>query len=177
MLQRRRLIAEVAIKKLPTSVANKRLITRTPIKKDDPVRIKEASKKRARKAIEENLKLISLAEVAIDEATAQIDRAYKAVDAEMRLAELASYTHEGYLAEITENWTRALRVIDPKKYRNKVTDEVFWASVEVGVTKAKEYLTDTEIDKLLSKDSKNAEPKGKTLKINKMSGKKRRVGP
>ena len=127
---------------------------------------------KAKQAIEEQLKLISKSEETIDAATEQIKQAYKVVEAQLKLADLTCHSYEDHVAEIVEQWTNQSRNIDPKKFRNKVTAEVFWDSIEVSLTKAKAHLTEKEINEIA--DVVPSQFKGKVLKIKKLGAVKRK---
>lgn len=111
----------------------------------DSAASREATAARAKVVIETNLKLISEAERKIDEATLEITQAYKIVEAQLKLAGLDAHSNGVLVASLVEKWTRQSRTIDPKKFRNKVANEVFWSSISVNLTKAGEHLTDKEL--------------------------------
>jgi hypothetical protein len=126
---------------------------------------------RAKAAIEEQLKVISKSEEEIDVAKAGIDQANKVIEAQLKLADLTHHTDGVYLAEIVEQWTNQSRNIDPQKFKNKVTNEVFWASIEVSLTKAKTHLTEKELNEIA--DVVPSQFKGRALKVKKLGPQKR----
>lgn len=126
---------------------------------------------RAKAAIEEQLKVISKSESDIDAAKEQIDKANKVIEAQLKLAGLTLHTDGAYLAEIIEQWTNQSRNVDPKKFRTKTTNEVFWACIEVSLTKAKAHMTEKELNEIA--DVVPAQFKGQVLKIKKLEPKRR----
>lgn len=121
---------------------------------------------RAKAAIDEQLKVISKSEADIDVAAAQITQANKIIEAQLQLAGLTHHTDGVYLAEIIDQWTNQSRNIDPKKFKNQVTNDVFWESIEVSLTKAKAHLTEKEINEIA--DVVPSQFKGKILKVKKL---------
>lgn len=103
---------------------------------------------RARKTIDEKLKLITDEERKIDDAQAAIEQARKVVEAQLRLANISYHTDGVQVAEIVESWSKQTTVIDPKIFKNNVTSDVFWGCVKVGVEKAKEHLAAKEFAKV-----------------------------
>ncbi len=125
---------------------------------------------RAKKAIDAQLKLISVAEVQVDIAHAKIEQAYKIIDAQMRQANIEIHTDGAYVAELTENFTRQQRDVDPKIFKNRVSNDVFWASIEVIFSKALQHITDAELTEMATIIP--AKSTGITLKIKRVGSKK-----
>lgn len=109
---------------------------------------KAAIAEKARRVIDENLKSISLAERAIDDAQAQITQSTKIIEAQMKLAVLDYHSDGVKEALLREAFTRQGRKVDPKKFRNHVPDAVFWASIKVSLEAAGQHLTDKEINEI-----------------------------
>lgn len=66
----------------------------------------------------------------------------------MDAGELTEVDDGAFQAKITTPAGKASRTIDPDKFYDAVSTNDFWASISVGVTAAKQYLTDAEIDKI-----------------------------
>ena len=105
-----------------------------------------STKVTARRDIERQLKLIADAERAIDDATIQIERSREDIERLLRLSGLESHTDGVRIASLIEQFTKQSRTIDPQKYRNAVAADVFWKTIDVSLTRAKEFITDKEID-------------------------------
>lgn len=128
----------------------------------------------AKQKIDEQLKLVSEAERQIDDAQVVIAQAYKMIDAQLRLMNPRIHSNGSYIAEIKEQWTNQTMDIDPKKFRNKVSDDAFWGSISVSVMKAKNFLTKIEIENIA--DVKPGVKIGEVLKVHKIEPKKRSRG-
>lgn len=102
----------------------------------------------ARKKIDAQLKLIAEAERKIDDAQVQIARAHEDIEQLLRSAKLDSHTDGVRIAELIEKFTRQGRTIDPKKFKAKVTADVFWDSVEVSISKASKHLSEKELNSI-----------------------------
>lgn len=135
---------------------------------------RSATEAAAKLKIDEQLKLISDAERQIDDAQIVIAQAYKMIEAQLRLANLTLHSNGAYVAEIKEQWTNQSTDIDPKKFRNRVSDEAFWGSINVSVTKAKTFLTVIELQQIA--DVTPGRKTGETLKVSKIEPKKRSRG-
>ena len=137
---------------------------------------RERMQNEARKVVEAELKLISKAEHAIDLATAQISLSHERMKDAMFAAGLQVHecaTDYGqYIAEIVEQWTKQSRTIDPQKFRNKVTNDVFWGCIGVMIGAAKEHLTEKEINDL--SDVVPSQFVGRNLKVQKVEPKRRK---
>lgn len=132
---------------------------------------REARAQEAKAKIDAQLKLVSEAEAAIDEAQAKLAEAYKLIEAQLKLADLTIHSDGVYIAELKEQWTNQTRDIDPKKFRNKVEAEVFWNSIAVSVTKAKQFLSERELNDI--SDVKPGVKVGVLLKVKKIEPKRR----
>lgn len=130
---------------------------------------REQATKRAKAQIEKQLKLISDASDQIDSAHLQLEQAYKIIEAQLRLVNLDSHNDGVYVAALIQQWTKQQRTIDPKRYRAKVSNSAFWGSIEVSVSKAKEFLTDREINDIA--DVKPGVSTGFKLKVEKIKRK------
>ena len=53
-----------------------------------------------------------------------------------------------YIAKLSETYSNQVRKVDAQKFRNAVTNDQFWKSIDVSITRAKEFLTDKEITAL-----------------------------
>lgn len=98
--------------------------------------------------IEENLKLISNNDAAIDAAVASNDQAYAAIKSALEVAQMDGYTNGRYQAEIKTPMGRESREIDVKKFQKAVSADDFYACVKIGVTEAKKVLSEKELDKI-----------------------------
>lgn len=124
-----------------------------------------------RTQINEQLKLIANAEHAIDEAQAAITAAHEKVDQLMRSVNLSEHTNGVHVATIEEQFSRQQRTIDPQKFRNAVPNEVFWKSLSISIEKAKDHLSDKEINRIATVVP--GKSMGYTLKISRVKVKKR----
>lgn len=132
----------------------RRLILRTvaPQKTQGPVRrlqgpvISVAKEEAARSAVRGDLKSIAEIDAHIDMLVERRDAAIARIDEEMRAALLKTVAGSGLVAALNEKFTRQSRTIDPKKFRNKVTNEAFWGSISVSVQEAKKFLSERELD-------------------------------
>jgi lipoate-protein ligase B len=133
---------------------------------------REKAKAAARVKIDEQLKLISDAEATIDKAQEQIQRCHVEIEELLRGANMTYHSDGQSVAELLEQFTRQSRTIHPQKFRNKVTNEIFWKCAQISVTEALKFLTDREVNDL----SDVIEPKsmGTVLKIKKMAVKRRK---
>lgn len=151
----------------------KRAALRTPhAVTEDSAPARDAAVKRAQAVIDGQLKLISDAYDRIDAAHAEVVQAHKIIEAQLRLVNLEHHTDGVYYAELKEQWTRQTRDIDPKKYRTKVSNDAFWGSITVSVTKAGEFLTDREINEI--SDVVPGKMTGYALKVEKVERVKKR---
>lgn len=130
---------------------------------------REQAVKRARARIDAQLKLVSEANDKIDSAQQEIAQAYKIIEAQLRLVNISEHDDGLYRARLREHFTRQQRTIDPKRYRNKVSNDAFWGSIEVSVTKAAEFLTDKEINDIA--DVKPGVSSGFKLEVDKIKRK------
>jgi hypothetical protein len=116
--------------------------------------------------VERQLKSISDAYAAIDQAQAAAETAMKIVEAQLRSVNLKSHSDGMYVAELAEVWTRQSTKIDPKKFRAHVEADVFWESIKVSIEKAKEYLSEKELVGI--SDIEPSKLTGVFLKVNKV---------
>lgn len=121
--------------------------------------------------IRAQLKLISESNAQIDSATANIDAATAKIDALMRRHRLDQVDNGSLIAEITEQFSKQSRTIDPKKFRAQVSLETFYACVTVSVTKAEENLSKRLVNEI--SDVVPSKSLGSTLKIKELGKKKR----
>lgn len=94
------------------------------------------------------LQLIATKEAALDIVQAELDAAHKATEALMREAKLNVHSHGNLTALIEQTFSRQSRSIDPKKFRNAVSDAVFWSSIDVSVTKASKHMAPLELARI-----------------------------
>lgn len=125
----------------------------------------------ARREIDEQLKLISTAEHAIDDAQADIASAYRVIEEKLRAHNLTSHSNGSHFAELVEQFSRQSRTLDPKKFRAAVANDVFWDCVSVNIGKAEQHLSEKEILKI--SDVVPAKLMGIILKIKKLEPRKR----
>ena len=118
----------------------------SPIRKLRLTSDKVARMQADRQAILEDLKLISESEAAIDRAQQAIEVAMARIEERMREHRMTTIDNGDRIAEMVEGFSRQQRTIDPKKYRSKVTNDQFWGSIEVSVTKAKQFLGEKELN-------------------------------
>lgn len=102
----------------------------------------------AKEKIDELLQTVAKVDAAIDLAVAQKDKAYKQIEELMRSANLSKHSNGVYDPEIYEAFSRQQRTIKPQKFRNAVTNDVFWECVDVNITRASKHLTEQEINDL-----------------------------
>ncbi len=102
--------------------------------------------KEDREAIYEQLKSISECDEAIDRAMSLKEAALAKVEELMRENRIEVIDNGKLIAELAEGFTRQSRTIDPRKFRTKVTNDQFWGSIEVSVTKAKQFLGEKELN-------------------------------
>lgn len=100
---------------------------------------------KAKEEIEKQLKLISNSYEEIDQAQANVEKAFKVVEALLRLVNLKEHSDGVYKAALEEVWTRQSRTIDPKKFKTRVANDVFWASIRVNLEQAKQHLSEKEL--------------------------------
>lgn len=122
---------------------------------------------KAKLQIEAQLKLISNAYTAIDQAQEQVDQAFKIVEAQLRLVNLTEHTDGVYRAALEEVWTRQSRTVDPKKFRAHVAADVFWDSIKVSLEKVKEHISEKELNNI--SDIVASKMTGRALKVSKVS--------
>jgi hypothetical protein len=132
---------------------------------------RQAKAEEAKKVVEEHLKLIAKAERDIDAAQAIIQDSYGIIEHQLREHNLSYHSDGAYVAKIEEQWTRQQTIIHQEKFRNAVANEVFWNSITVLVTKAREFMTDKELAAV--SDVVAAECKGTVLKVAKLEPKRR----
>lgn len=125
----------------------------------------------AKKAIELNLNLIANADAAIDDAVARREQACKIIEAQLKLAGLEFHSDGSYLAQIKEQWSNQSTTIDPKKFKAKVPNDVFWACIDVRIGKAKQMLSTKEFNEVTSVTAGTL--LGRRLEVKKMEPKKR----
>lgn len=119
--------------------------------------------KRSRARIDEQLKLIAKAEADIDDAQARIESAHRIIEAQLRLCNISFHSDGLFNAELVEQWTRQARVIDPKKFKLAVSNDVFWKSISVNVGEAAKHLSEKEIAEIA--DVKPPQKQGIILKV------------
>lgn len=129
---------------------------------------------RARSVVDAQLKLISEAEHEIDEAQTRLTSAWNEVEKAMKDGGITEHSNGVHYAEITENWSRQSRIIDPKKFKNHVANEVFWDSIKVSLEAAGNHLSKVELDSL--SDVVPSKLLGRVLKIKKIEPKRRNKG-
>ena len=100
----------------------------------------------AKQQIQEQLKLISDSEEAIDRATLNINAATDKIDALMREFNFTLQTNGVKTAEIKEAFTRQSRTVSPQKFRNKVTAKDFWNCIEIKISAAEKLLGEKELN-------------------------------
>lgn len=100
----------------------------------------------AKERINELLQLVAIHEETIDNTVAALEQTNGEIEALMRANNISIHTDGFYTPEIYEAVSRQSRTIDPKKFRNAVGDDAFWGSIEVGVTRAKKFLSEKELD-------------------------------
>lgn len=125
-----------------------------------------------RQTIMENLKLISDSDEAIDRAQIQKDAALAKIEELMKLHKINVQDNGEYIAELKETFTRQQRTIHPDKFRTKVTNKQFWASIEVSISKASELLGAKELDAI--SDVVPAQSQGVHLKVRELKTKNKR---
>lgn len=99
----------------------------------------------AKEAIEQQLRLIAKAEAAIDQAQAAISNAHGIIEDRMRDVNLSEHAYGVHIARLVEVFSNQRVHIDPKKFRAKVANDVFWDSISVLVTQARAHLNEKEI--------------------------------
>lgn len=105
-----------------------------------------ADEDKARAEVREDLKLLATLDADIDAIMEKREAALARIDQVMREARLTVVTGSGKTAELSEAFTRQSRTIDPQKFRNRVSNDAFWGSITVSVQKAKEFLSDRELE-------------------------------
>ena len=126
----------------------------------------------AKDVIEQQLRLIAKAEAAIDQATLAISNAHGIIEDKMRDVNITEHAYGIHIARLVEAWSNQRTDIDPKKYRAKVANDVFWASIAVMVTKAREHLNEREILEIA--DVVSPKSQGIRLKIERVDVKSRK---
>lgn len=116
-----------------------------------PVRAGSAADKvRMRNVVEarihHNLQLIADAYVNIDAASAVKEKAEEEIDRLMRDNNMTVCEDEVMVASLKEVFSRQVRTIDPKKFKNEVPNDVFWATIEVPISKAEKVLSTRELN-------------------------------
>ncbi len=132
---------------------------------------KEAKQRAASKEIDAQLKLIAKAEADIDDAQRRITAAHALVEASLRDANMTIRTDGVYVAELAEQWTRQARAIDPKVFKNRVPNDVFWSCISVNLTRAAEHLSEKEMNEIA--DVVPSTLVGRVLKIKKIEARRR----
>jgi hypothetical protein len=127
--------------------------------------------KNAVEEIRGQLKLISESNAQIDSAQENIDAANAKIDALMRRHRLEQVDNGTLIAEITEQFSKQQRTIDPKKFRANVGLETFYACVSVNISKAEEHLSKRAVNEI--SDIVPSRSLGSTLKIKELGKKKR----
>ena len=94
------------------------------------------------------LKDIAEAEKMIDRAQEKMGSAYEMLDALMRQFKWPIIDDGEYIVKLSETYSNQVRKVDAQKFRNAVTNDQFWKSIDVSITRAKEFLTDKEITAL-----------------------------
>ena len=141
-----------------------------PVTKNSAIS-REAAASVARELVDAQLKLISEAERQIDAAQEMLTTASREVERLLRSANLSSHCNGVHIAEIVEQFTRQSRTIDPKKFKNRVGDSVFWASIKVSMEAAESHLTEKEINSIA--DTIPSRSTGYVLKLKRVPVKKR----
>ena len=129
------------------------ILNKSATRHSSPVTLDSAAERsriaeKARNSIDAQLKLISKAEAEIDQAQADMEKARRIIEAQLRLANLVSHSNGVYDAELVDTWTKQSRSIDAKKFRNKVSNDVFWGSIDVSISRAKEHLSEKELNEI-----------------------------
>lgn len=95
-----------------------------------------------------DLKLIAKLDAKADELAQTRAEIEERIKKQMAAAELDQVDDGVYDATYKGTMGKSSREIDPKRFQKAVKPEAFWSAVSVSVTKAKEYLTDKEIDSI-----------------------------
>lgn len=145
------------------TLLQRRLLIR-PAAQTAPVRRNPvAAEEKARSSVREDLKLLATLDADIDAIMEKREAALSRIDQTMREARLSVVTGSGKTAELSESFTRQARVIDPQLFRNRVSNEAFWGSITVSVQKAKEFMSERELDTI--SDVVPAQSLGVKLKV------------
>lgn len=105
----------------------------------------EAANK-ARAEIDVLLQSIAKIDQTIDDAVAQTEQIHAQIEQHLRASNLSAHSDGYYEVGIVESLTRQSRTIDPKKYKNQVSNDVFFSTIDVSIGKAAEHLAQKEID-------------------------------
>lgn len=100
----------------------------------------------AREEVNSLLQSVATVEATLDQAAAELEMLHKQIEEKMRSANINEHSDGHYKTAIEAAFSRQSRTIDPKKFRNAVGDAAFWGSIDVGVTKAKQYMSERELD-------------------------------
>ena len=132
------------------------MFRRKPLPSTSAVRVKESI---VEEGLTEALKQLAKNHAALV-AAQQEDVALKAKIYElMQIANVQTFAHGAVTASVTRPKGRDTNVIDPRGYHRLVTDDEFYDTVTVGITKAKTVLTQTELAKVTTiKPGKLGEP-------------------
>lgn len=122
----------------------------------------------ARPKLDELLQLIAKKEAELDVVQAELDAAHKATEALMREAKINVHSHGNLTALIEQTFSRQSRSIDPKKFRNAVSDAVFWSSIDVSVVKASKHMAPLELARIA--DTIPGKSTGFTFKLKRKKG-------
>ena len=132
------------------------MFRRKPLPSTSAVRVKESI---VEEGLIEALKQLATNHAALV-AAQQEDVALKAKVYElMQIANVQTFAHGAVTASVTRSQGRDTNVIDPRGYHKLVTDDEFYGTITVGVTKARTVLTQTELAKVTTtKPGKLGEP-------------------
>ncbi len=123
--------------------------------------------------LDEQLKLISKNDDAIDEAVANNEKAYARVTELLKAGKMPGFTNGRYEAKLVIPMGKTQRTVRVADYRKKVTQAQFEASITIPVAEAKKYLSEEELKKVC--DVVDAKPGNETLKVEKITVKTTRV--
>lgn len=132
--------ATIAVQKPSVSAAPRRMRVNATTERNDM--------QATREKLDALLQLIARKEAELDIVQADLDAAHKATEALMREAKLNVHSHGNLTALIEQTFSRQSRSIDPKKFRNAVSDAVFWSSIDVSVTKAARHMAPLELARI-----------------------------
>ena len=122
-----------------------------------------AAEQDAKQKVVWRLQLIAKNNQAIDKAAAENEMLHAEIEKLMKDAKLLGVTDGKMLAEMKDVFSRASRTIKPALFYKMLKLEDFLSCVSVGVTEAKKFLSDNEIDKI--SDKVDAKKTGTVLSI------------